>query len=301
MTKSINKIMWAVDAVEPATYNQNAIFAIGALSRAFDCSVLPVYVFTPVGSRLKTRPFPEAFLALVEKRMRELSQRSELPRMAEGEIIKSGEGSTRAAVEALIGHASEKGADLIVVSTHSKGPVSRFFLGSFAETMLLQSEIPVLSVNPQTKVREKISNILFPTTFEDKFLPAFEETVELARKLDAAITLFYKEPHFAMEELSPELFVEIDRDVSEFRQKAVEWQKRAATRQVPVHYSIDPFPGLVAEEIVRYAAENNMDLVALVSQTEDVSSPRVGGLCRKVVRLAACPVWVMKTGEPNVL
>lgn len=48
----------------------------------------------------------------------------------------------------ILSYAEEKGADLIVMSTHGKTGVSRWFSGSVAEKVVSQSLIPVLVVTP---------------------------------------------------------------------------------------------------------------------------------------------------------
>lgn len=48
----------------------------------------------------------------------------------------------------ILRYAEEKGVDLIVISTHGKTGVSRWFSGSVAEKVVSQSFIPVLVVTP---------------------------------------------------------------------------------------------------------------------------------------------------------
>jgi nucleotide-binding universal stress UspA family protein len=48
----------------------------------------------------------------------------------------------------ILSYAEEKGVDLIIMSTHGKSGVSRWFSGSVAEKVVSQSLIPVLVVTP---------------------------------------------------------------------------------------------------------------------------------------------------------
>ncbi|MEE8619233.1 MAG: universal stress protein [Dehalococcoidales bacterium] len=48
----------------------------------------------------------------------------------------------------ILSYADEKGVDLVVMSTHGKSGVSRWFSGSVAEKVVSQSLIPVLVVTP---------------------------------------------------------------------------------------------------------------------------------------------------------
>lgn len=293
---SLNKIVWAVDVAEPLENYKNALFIIGSLSRATSAQVFPSYVFSRSHSA-RANEIHVDYLTQAEKRMQMIAKTSDIPRIAESKVIVDQNGSTRSAVDSLIRHANQKNADAIVVATHTRSALSTFFLGGFAETLLLQSPIPVITVNPLAKVREKISKILFPTSLNKKFRKGFEQTVELAKKLDAEVTIFYKEPFYPMMELSPEVYELIEEQLSELKATAKDWANWAEAQHVPVKVHLDPQPGPVADEVVDFAAKGNFDLIALVSQTEMFEAPRVGSLCRKVVRTSPCAVWILKTDD----
>ena len=61
--------------------------------------------------------------------------------------LKAGHGDIAAAIERA---AKAAGADLLVIGTHGRRGVKRFFLGSVAEQVIRQSHIPVLLVRDQT-------------------------------------------------------------------------------------------------------------------------------------------------------
>jgi nucleotide-binding universal stress UspA family protein len=48
----------------------------------------------------------------------------------------------------ILNYAEEKGVDLIIMSTHGRSGVSRWFFGSVADRVVRQSLIPVLTVTP---------------------------------------------------------------------------------------------------------------------------------------------------------
>ncbi|MGV3721130.1 MAG: universal stress protein [Actinomycetota bacterium] len=52
------------------------------------------------------------------------------------------------AVDGLLATARDEGADLLVIGSHSRGPVERFFLGSTSETVAQQAGCSVLVVKP---------------------------------------------------------------------------------------------------------------------------------------------------------
>lgn len=289
MKTPIKKIVWAVDALEQPGLQQNTYFLLGALARETGAEIFPVHILT--------FPYQEAALALAEKRLKSLSEDADIAQIRPGKIFIDRTNLRRNAVALVHEYALDKQADVIVAATHSRGALSRLFLGSFAETLLLQSEIPVITVNPGTQVRERISNVLFPTTFDKKFRAGFQRTVQLCAALDARLTVYYKEPFIPMMEVSQELvdvLAEMDRDR---KAEAKLWQDWAQRQHVPMETRMDIVPGDVAKEIEAYARSHNMDLIVMVSETTDLDAPRVGSLCRKVVRQAHCPVWTMKTDD----
>ena len=50
---------------------------------------------------------------------------------------------------ALLEHAAAKNVDLVVMSTHGRGPLSRFWLGSVADELVRRMPVPVLLVRPK--------------------------------------------------------------------------------------------------------------------------------------------------------
>lgn len=291
-------IVWAVDTMESPEFQQNAQFVIGSLVRKTEAKVWPIHFLTyPFARPLNLRLYEEAYLALAEKRLAELAGNSDIPQMRNGKVVVNIKGAVRGAVAMLIEYAEEKHADAIVVSTHSRGAVAKFFMGSFAETLLLESPIPVITVNPHSKVREKISKVLFPTTLAEKFRPAFENVVKMCASLGASLTLLYKEPFIPMLEPSYELFRYLEQEAANRQKHAERFREWAKPYHVPIEVHMDTVPGNVASEISSYASEHNFDLIVMVSESNDFEGPRVGSICRKVVRASDCPVWTIKTDD----
>ncbi len=95
------------------------------------------------------------------------------------------DGST---VDAILGRAQEVAADLIVMTTHGRGPVSRAFLGSVADELIRRCPIPVLLIRPHEALpdlRQKPSatKVLIPLDGS----PASEQVVGPAMQLGSAL------------------------------------------------------------------------------------------------------------------
>jgi nucleotide-binding universal stress UspA family protein len=63
--------------------------------------------------------------------------------------------------ETLQHHATGAGADLIVMTTHGRGPLSRFWLGSVADELLRLATAPVLLVRPQETPVDVAADVCF--------------------------------------------------------------------------------------------------------------------------------------------
>lgn len=290
------KIVWAIDTMEPLEFQENAEFILKGLTRNAPAEVYPVYVCNQLSGPDAVALFEEAFAALSEKRMNELLEDSEINHLHKGTNLINDSYNVHSTVEVLLEYARENDADAIVTSTHSRGTVEKFFLGSFAETLLLQSEIPVITVNPSSVGCERISKVLLPSTFDQKFRSAFKRTVEFCAGVGASMAVFYKEPYIPMLKISYELLRLLESEAKMHKKEAnwyVEW---ADKHRVALEIYIDSKPGKIAEAITSFAEEHAVDLIAMASQTPQFG-PRIGSLCRKVVRRAECPVWTFRTDD----
>ena len=96
--------------------------------------------------------------------------------------------------ETLQAHAATSGADLIVMTTHGRGPLSRFWLGSIADEMVRLATTPVLLVRPHEEALDLTSepgvrHILIPLDGSD----LAEQVLEPARVLGV-----FMQAHFTL-------------------------------------------------------------------------------------------------------
>jgi nucleotide-binding universal stress UspA family protein len=133
----------------PVDFDDNSIAALryaADLAKANDATLYVLHVLrvpqADPGSRLEAYPPGSEEPSKLE--LRKIARR-ELEGKARYEL------STRSGNPAdVINHtADELGADLIVMSTHGRTGVTRFFLGSVAERVVRASNRPVLTVRPK--------------------------------------------------------------------------------------------------------------------------------------------------------
>lgn len=294
----LRKIVWAVDVLGETEVNSQVLSLLRVLARSTNAALEPVYLLSPAQVRVSPTYVPkwdEAFRALAEKKMVDLVNSSDIPTIQKGTVLVETDTSTRQAATRIIDYATEKKADAIVVSTHARKGLARFFLGSFAETLLLQSTLPVITVSPTALPSPKISHILFPTDFGQPSRRGFEATVELAKTMNAKLTLFFKEPPIVIPPYVGAPVMVYDYSEEEQKQRktiAQAWLAWAKTKGAEISLEMEERPGNVSQAITEFATAKGVDLISMVAQSGPVSSLLLGSVTRQVVRNAQCPVWV---------
>ena len=98
--------------------------------------------------------------------------------------------------EVLTTYAASTGVDLIVMTTHGRGPISRLLLGSVADRLVHQVPVPVLMVRPQETaadlaVEPVLQHILVPLDGSPSAEQVLEPAVELGSLMQADYTLLH--------------------------------------------------------------------------------------------------------------
>lgn len=205
--------------------------------------------------------------------------------------------TTGAMVRELLDYARTVKADFIAVGTHGRKGVQRFFIGSFAETLLLHSEIPVVLVNPSVTSAKPIKHILFATDFSAASSDAFDRVIGLAATLKAKVTLYSKIEYFVPQtaELMKVSHYQdfLENDKQSRKKKGDRWCARAEAQGVDATLFLDEQTTFIPEGILYTAKKKKADLVAMASSSGFWATNLVGSVVRKLVRLSPLPVWVI--------
>ncbi len=196
---------------------------------------------------------------------------------------------------------------MIVVGSHGRQGFQRFILGSFAESLLLQSEVPVYVIGSQCTHTSGVKNILFPTEFGDHSKENFRHVLELAKMFEAEITLFhaiarpieslfdldtrpkvynYKGKMLTLEQI-------LEHQVEHQTQRAHRWMDWAQKEGVQANIRIDSSFQAIDKLILDTIDRDNIDLIVMEAQSGPMSAAILGSYTRNVVRSAHCPVYVL--------
>jgi len=296
------KIIWAIDILsEDKKPQQVAVEFLKGIARQTALKTRPVYVIRlgdQVGS-LSHGDGKKVFLENVKSAMArrlagvKLTLEAPLPLLQKGLYLRSD-------VDALVSTAKKEKADLILVNTHGRKGLSRFWMGSFAETLMHHSSVPVLFLNPHYKSTGPIKTILFPTNLAPESQKALSKVAALTKRLKAELVLYNNIEYFVA---TPGLsFTEtmvfsqnIEKDIEQRKKKLDQLAKKVSAKQgIKVRVIVDEKDLRVSEGIQKLAKKTPHCLIAMVSQTGPFLSALAGSSTRKVVRESINPVLVLR-------
>jgi len=197
-------------------------------------------------------------------------------------------------------HALEEGSDLVVMTTHGRGPVSRFWLGSVADQLVHRLPIPLLLIRTReeetpTASEPEVRNVLVALDGTPTAEQILEPAGGLAKVLGASLTLMRVVPsvvpHGVQKEKVPgalladtlraEARVYLQRVANSLCDRGIAVQTRILAHAHP------------ATAILNETASGEYDLLALETHGRR-GLPRLflGSVADKVVRGATLPVLV---------
>jgi len=190
-------------------------------------------------------------------------------------------------------------AELIVMTTHGRGALSRFWLGSIADTLIRQVSVPLLLIRPQEQPLDlehepSVEHILIPLDGSALAEQMLTHATALGRLIQAEYTLLQ-----AIEPVSigygTELYgVVVDtQGMEQLRTQAQEYLDRLAVRLRADSLRVQTAAVIerAATAILNYAHEHVVDLIALETHGRSgLARWLVGGVADKVVRGATVPV-----------
>lgn len=304
--RNVKKILWAVDAFGDKAIQSRISKILKPITLGLNANAEPVYVLSASGfPGMTDREGVLAHLPRAEAKLHELVKKSSLQKIENPKIlVQAATGSVRNDVSNLLSYAKECGAEVIVVATQAKSGFERLFMGSFAETLLLSSKIPVITVNPQGKIPTKFSSILFVTNFSNESEVAFKKVLDFAKQLKAKVTLFHQSEHEKKDvpknvlsrtkakwtEAESEL---LSKENLAVKRKANAWLELAKTSKVPCNVHFEYGLRNTADAAIEVAHKLNADIIALASTKGRLVSTLIGSTTRWLVRSAPTPVWVL--------
>ncbi len=203
-------------------------------------------------------------------------------------------------VDGILQEVKTTATDLVVMTTHGRGPVSRFFLGSVADELIRRAPVPVLLVRPHVPAdgpasepglapEPAVAEVLVPLDGSALAEHALGPATDLARLMDATCTLLRvirpgpEAPGRPAEETEPEARDYLERIAARLRVQDLQVQTRVATAS---H---------AAEAILHENAARTDGVIALATHGRGgVRRMLLGSVADKVIRAGSTPVLVCR-------
>jgi nucleotide-binding universal stress UspA family protein len=200
----------------------------------------------------------------------------------------------------IVALARELKSELVVVGTHGRIGVEHALFGSVAEDVARRSPAPVLTIkHPEHEFLEfrggnvVLRRVLYPTDFSAFSQAALPYAASLCREFGASLVLLHVvEPLFYGGEYLPDAVVPATEDPEYEAQRQL---RKIATEFPHLHVELQQETGIPSHEIIVAAHDLEADLMVLPTHGRSgVARLFLGGVARKVLRHARCPVMTVR-------
>lgn len=300
MKHPTERILWAIDPFAEKKLQFKTLDAIKHFAKNTQVTVEPITVLSPDQLRLPIQAFHSEsnnFRLKAEETLKKWMKDVKIPGLKPFTLLVSDKYSLRSSADLLMTYAKDSNASLIALSTHARKGVARALAGSFAETLLLHADTPLLVVNPQVK-STKVTKILFPTDMSASSEQAFNQVVTIASHLKAKVTLYHKVEYVIPDTYS--VFTHhkayeqyLEKDIQSREEELKAWVKRANERGVKADLVFDKKPSFVTQGVLKAVKQSKSELLALCSHTGSIGTMMLGSVTRQLLREAKCPVWTV--------
>ncbi len=218
------------------------------------------------------------------------------------ELILQTINSRKQSVRAIIDFAKINAVGIIAAITHLQDEDRLLsFPGSFVETLVAESPLPVLVVNSKSDPIKKFESILVPTDFSKACRHDFEYIIQLAKILKAKITLLHvlttPEGMSIVENAGliggwPRVENFIQSVESEARKSSSEMLALAKNENVEIEFSLIRNRERLSKVILDQALSSRASMIAMTNQTGPIVSLILGSMTRQLMRNSQLPILV---------
>lgn len=246
----------------------------------------------------EARERERAYLDEVIKRLAAVSTAPASAALLEGPIA-----------DALHEHAVATGVDLVVLTTHGRGPLARFWLGSVADELVRRLPMPLLLVRPQEEApdpakEQVLQHVLIPldgTALAEQILePAvalgtvMQADYTLLRVLNPLATAGHDPAGYPISGLVPEALKQVQTEAEAYLERTAK-RLRAQSLRVRTRVVVGSHPAVA---ILDEASANPIDLIALETHgRRGLNRLLLGSVADKVLRGSPTPVLVHRPAD----
>lgn len=264
----------------------------------------PVYVLSPGGFNW-AGDFSDAWVKKIQpqvetkmnERLKELGLTTLPPKILVHKLL-----SLTGDTKKVIHYAKSSGARMVLLATHARQGLSRFVLGSFAETAILNSEVPLMLVNPKSEVPKGMSRTLFATDLSKSSKRGFKKFLGQIKGLTSSVVIYHKLP----DPIEPVIQTGVqmagggwvtvqqflNKEGQEREKECQQMADEAKKMGFEAKVVLDRSPGFVTDAIINEIKTHKIDYVAMVSKTGPISTVLIGSIGRQMARVSPVPVYL---------
>lgn len=271
--KLLKKILLAVDFSETMP---SVVATATTLAKQFGSEILLMHAIHPVDMKDSAR---KMLHEVVQKELNKVTQQLEEQGIHISELIIA----DGAAASQIIHYSNYHNVNVILLGSGKKSGVGYFPLGVTAEKIIRDASKPVWIVKAGASAQ--ITNILCPVDFSDASLRAVTNSVHVARKMGAKLSIVHVvQPILNIyEKWFQRKKSDLDATLAQKQQEMKKFLK--GVDFFNLDYSTQVLAGDVANTIVEAARNNQVDLILMGSTgaSKDFRT-RLGNIAEKVVR-----------------
>ena len=258
-----------------------------AFARHFGARVYPAHAVVPPLLTEAEAPVAMELLSQAEE-----DRRGQLNNLFKGTGVPYQPLISQAMIESIVPiWIREHGIDLIIVGTHGRKGVDRFFLGSTAEMIFRTATCPVLTVGPHVPLRFsnklEINKVLCAVALKKETEPAIPYAMSFAQESDAKLTFLHVIDNDIQDVPEPEVLADYSMTIMKGLAPA------DANLVRPPEFVVKE--GDPADQIVKFAEQEHMNLVVLgIANDKKLSTHFRRGVAYKVISSVSCAVLTLR-------
>ncbi|GGN18885.1 universal stress protein [Halarchaeum nitratireducens] len=195
--------------------------------------------------------------------------------------------------DAIVEQATERGHDLVVMPTHGRTGVSRFFLGSVTESVVRDADVPVLTARSRDERYDfPYERLLVPTDGSTTANAAIDHALDLAESMDADVDVLsvVNEASLGLDTRSTVILDELEAQADETVGSAVA-QAEARGIEADGHVAHGSPPDVISDR----AGEVDADAIVMgTTGRSGLDRVLLGSVTERTVRSADVPVLTVR-------
>ncbi len=207
-------------------------------------------------------------------------------------VIQVPSSSTSVQVTELSSYLAREKFDLVLMPTHARTGVDRFFQGSFTETLILNSKTDLLVYSPKLTKKFRLKKVLFA---HDGSKSATNQLTDLNHHLknhSVHIDVLHVLPTISNIDNGTILFAE---NYQHLLDKNAKLLKNKISKINPaIEFKLKQTNQSISDTVVSTAKRLKSDVVVVNAKIGSLLAGLGGSISRQVIRKSTCPVWVKK-------